>query len=221
MRFGGEAVWDAILKSQAVIEFSTDGHIVDANDNFLRLMGYGRDDVIGRHHRIFCSPEDLASPEYAAFWRQMAAGRFDSGLYRRLAADGRDVWLQATYNPILGDDGRPVGVLKIAADVTRQIQLEQMVARQLSESESLQAELSARDEERNMMLAELAGTVDAIARIAKQTNLLALNATIEAARAGEAGRGFAVVASEVKRLAGDTAVATHRAAEMLGQRRAA
>ncbi|HTG39788.1 methyl-accepting chemotaxis protein [Sphingomonas sp.] len=221
MRFGGSAVWDAILKSQAVIEFSPDGHVIDANDNFLRLMGYGRDDVVARHHRMFCSPEDLASPSYAAFWRQLAAGRFDSGRYRRIAADGRDVWLQATYNPVMGEDGYPVGVLKIAADVTRQMQLEQTVSRQLGEAETLQAALAEREAERDSMLAELTGTVDAIARIARQTNLLALNATIEAARAGEAGRGFAVVAAEVKRLAGDTAIATHRAAEMLGQRRSA
>jgi methyl-accepting chemotaxis protein len=221
MRFGGEAVWSAILRSQAVIEFRTDGHVVDANDNFLRLFGYAHEEIVGRHHRMFCAPEDLASIAYTIFWRKLAAGDFDSGAYRRIAADGRDVWLQASYNPILGEDGRPIGVLKIASDVTRQVQLERTVATQLEVAERLQGELAERDHEREAMLSELAGTVDAIARIANQTNLLALNATIEAARAGDAGRGFAVVAGEVKRLAGDTALATRRAGEMLGERRAA
>lgn len=221
IRFGGKAVWQAILKSQALIEFTPTGEIVDANDNFLELTGYTRESVVGRHHRIFCTDADAASPDYAAFWRKLGAGEYDSGVYARVAAGGREMWLQATYNPIIGRDGQPVGVLKMATDVTRAVQLERTVLAQLAEAERLQATLAERNDEREKMLGELRQTVTAIEGIARQTNMLALNAAIEAAKAGDAGRGFGVVASEVKRLAGDTAAATRRAADMLGTHEAA
>lgn len=221
IRFGGKAVWQAILKSQAIIEFTPTGEVVDANDNFLKLVGYTRESVIGRHHRIFCTDTDAVSPDYAAFWRKLGAGEYDSGVYRRVASGGRELWLQATYTPIIGREGQPVGVLKMATDVTRQVQLERTVSAQLAEAERLQAALAGRDAERETMLGELRQTVTAIEGIARQTNMLALNAAIEAAKAGDAGRGFGVVAAEVKRLAGDTAAATRRAADMLGGHEAA
>ncbi|MBB5698253.1 PAS domain-containing protein [Sphingomonas yantingensis] len=221
IRFGGKAVWQAILKSQAIVEFTPTGEIVDANDKFLRLTGYTRESVIGRHHRIFCTAAEAASPDYAAFWRKLGSGEYDSGTYRRVDAAGRELWLHATYNPILGREGQPIGVLKMATDVTRQVQLERTVSSQLAEAERLQAALADRDAEREKMLDELRQTVIAIEGIARQTNMLALNAAIEAAKAGDAGRGFGVVAAEVKRLAGDTAAATRRAADMLGTHEAA
>lgn len=221
IRFGGKAVWQAILKSQAIVEFTPTGDIVDANDNFLELTGYTRERVIGRHHRLFCTQAEVASPDYAAFWRKLGAGDYDSGVYARVAASGRELWLQATYNPIIGREGRPIGVLKMATDVTRAVQLERTVSAQLAEAERLQAALAGRDVERERMLGELRQTVTAIEGIARQTNMLALNAAIEAAKAWDAGRGFGVVAAEVKRLAGDTAAATRRAADMLGSHEAA
>lgn len=221
VRFGGKAVWQAILKSQAIIEFTPTGEVVDANDNFLELTGYTRERVIGRHHRLFCTDGEVRSPAYAAFWRKLGSGEYDSGVYARVAAGGRELWLQATYNPIIGRDGQPIGVLKMATDVTRQVQLERTVTAQLAEAERLQAALAGRDAEREKMLGELRQTVIAIEGIARQTNMLALNAAIEAAKAGDAGRGFGVVAAEVKRLAGDTAAATRRAADMLGTHEAA
>ncbi|MFG1993851.1 PAS domain-containing protein [Actinoplanes sp. NPDC048988] len=108
----------AISRSQAVIEFDLDGHVLDANENFLAVVGYRADEVIGRHHRMFVSAETAESAEYAEFWRRLRQGEFVSGEFHRYGKDGRDVWLQATYNPILGLDGKPWKVVKFASDVT-------------------------------------------------------------------------------------------------------
>ncbi|WP_409449583.1 MULTISPECIES: methyl-accepting chemotaxis protein [unclassified Brevundimonas] len=108
----------AIGRSQAVIEFDLDGRILDANDNLLKTMGYSLDEIRGQHHRTFMDPAEAASPAYAAFWRDLNAGRFVATKFRRLAKGGREVWLQASYNPVMGPDGRPAKVVKLAVDIT-------------------------------------------------------------------------------------------------------
>ena len=189
-----QAAWDAICRSQAVIEFDPRGIILWANDSFLATMGYALADVEGRHHRIFCEPGYADTPAYADFWRKLGRGEFDAGEYKRVGKDGRAIWLQATYNPVFRADGTVERILKIATDTTPAHQL--------------------RMELRNTVDG-LSDIVNSIGLIANQTNLLALNASIEAARAGEAGKGFAVVAAEVKKLAGDTHSATDRARAMV------
>ena len=206
-----DAAWQAICRSQSVIEFDLDGMILWANDNFLTTLGYTLADVVHKHHRLFCDPVYAASPEYAGFWRKLADGAFDKGLYRRIARDGRSVWLQATYNPVLGSDGYPTKIVKIASDLSEQVRLEQEVNARLADVRRFQLELED-------TLDELAPIVTSISRIAAQTGMLALNAAIEAARAGDAGRGFAVVAAEVKKLASDTRTATERASGMMARR---
>ncbi|MEM6927020.1 MAG: PAS domain-containing protein, partial [Myxococcota bacterium] len=109
---------DALSRSQAMIEFGLDGVIRTANDNFLEVMGYALDEIVGKHHSMFVTLPVARSPEYAAFWQRLAAGEFQAGVYRRLDREGRDVWIQASYNPILDEQGRPTGVLKSATDVT-------------------------------------------------------------------------------------------------------
>ena len=108
----------AIDRSQAVIEFALDGTVLTANRNFLDAMGYTLAEVRGKHHRMFCEPSLAASADYAEFWQRLAAGQFEGGIYKRLAKGGREVWLQATYNPILDDDGTPLKVVKFASDIT-------------------------------------------------------------------------------------------------------
>ena len=205
----------AIHRAAAVIEFDLTGHILDANENFLRLFGYRRGDIVGQHHRLLCNEADTLTAAYAQFWQRLGCGEYDAGRYQRRTRDGRAVWLQATYNPILDTDGYPVRIVKIASDVTLQVQLEQEAQKRLDDSARFQAELEARGEQLQRTLGQLSTIVSTINGIASQTNLLALNATIEAARAGEAGRGFAVVAQEVKKLASDTRRATEEAAAMM------
>lgn len=110
----------AINKAVAVIEFRLDGTIIKANKNFLDLMGYTLDEIKGQHHRIFVAPEERDAPEYAQFWQKLGRGEFDQRLYRRITKSGNEVWIQATYNPIMDAMGRPFKIVKYARDVTQQ-----------------------------------------------------------------------------------------------------
>lgn len=109
---------DAINRSQAVIEFDLQGNVLYANKNFLDCMGYDLEEIRGRHHRLFCMPDYATSKEYLMFWEKLGTGKFDSGQYQRLAKDGRQVWLQATYNPVIDTNGKPIKIVKFASDIT-------------------------------------------------------------------------------------------------------
>ena len=111
---------DAISKSQAVIEFDMEGIILDANDNFLSTLGYTLDEIKGQHHSLFVEPEFKVSHEYKAFWEGLNRGEFESKEYKRLGKGGKEVWIQASYNPILDLNGKPFKVVKFATDVTAQ-----------------------------------------------------------------------------------------------------
>jgi methyl-accepting chemotaxis protein len=115
-----EAKLSALDKSQAVIEFSMDGTILAANDNFLQTVGYHLDEIVGQHHRIFMDKEEAQSPEYAHFWQQLNRGEFVSAEFKRMAKGNREIWIQASYNPIFDDDGKPAKVVKYATDITEQ-----------------------------------------------------------------------------------------------------
>ncbi len=108
----------AIDRSMAIIEFTPDGTILSANENFCKTLGYAADEIIGKHHSLFVEADYARSPEYQAFWRKLGGGAYNSAQYRRLRKDGAPIYIQATYNPIMGQNGRVVGVLKIAADIT-------------------------------------------------------------------------------------------------------
>jgi methyl-accepting chemotaxis protein len=110
----------AINKSQAVIEFRLDGTIVTANKNFLDAMGYSLDEIKGKHHRIFVDASERESAAYRDFWSRLNRGEFQSAQYKRFGKGGREIWIQASYNPILDSSGRPTGVVKFATDITAQ-----------------------------------------------------------------------------------------------------
>lgn len=111
----------AINKSQAVIEFNLDGTIIKANDNFLGALGYSLSEIQGRHHKMFVDPTYAESPEYRQFWRDLADGRYQSGEYKRFGKGGKEIWIQATYNPITDLEGKLIKVVKFASDVTETV----------------------------------------------------------------------------------------------------
>jgi methyl-accepting chemotaxis protein len=110
----------AIGKSQAVIEFNLDGTVITANENFLNTLGYRLEEILGKHHSMFVDPTYARGEEYRGFWRQLNEGRFDSGEYKRIGKGGREVWIQAAYNPIFDLNGKPFKVVKYATDITQQ-----------------------------------------------------------------------------------------------------
>jgi methyl-accepting chemotaxis protein len=108
----------AINRSQAVIEFALDGTVVDANENFLTTLGYRLDEIKGKHHRMFVEPAEAQGAAYTAFWDKLRAGEFQVAEYKRIGKGGKVVWIQASYNPLFDAEGRPVGVVKFATDIT-------------------------------------------------------------------------------------------------------
>lgn len=111
---------EAIDKVQAVIEFELDGTIISANDNFLSAVGYPLDEIVGKHHRIFCDPEYVASSEYSELWESLSIGLHRAGEFRRIGKNNKEIWIQASYTPILDTEGKPFKVVKFATDITEQ-----------------------------------------------------------------------------------------------------
>ena len=238
-----KALVTAINRSMAVITFSPEGSVISANDNFLQVMGYRSQEIMGKHHRMFCSAELAKSAEYDAFWKQLNKGEFISGLFARQNHHGDTIWLRATYNPVFDPRGRLYQIVKFATDVTPQIvqnQRESDAAQQayasaletsenthkgravVEQSVGMMQQISTQLEQAtehiaalNLQSDQISSIVGTIRSIAEQTNLLALNAAIEAARAGESGRGFAVVADEVRNLALRTSKATEEIVEVV------
>ena len=110
----------AISRSQAVIEFDMSGTIVSANQNFLDTLGYQLPEIEGKHHSMFVIPEHRESAEYRDFWSKLNRGEYQAAQYKRIAKGGREIWIQASYNPILDSNGKPYKVIKFATDITAQ-----------------------------------------------------------------------------------------------------
>lgn len=185
---------DAIDKSQAVIEFDTNGNILTANDAFLSTLGYRLDEIVGKHHQIFCDAEYSATEEYQDFWRKLRSGEFDSGRYCRHGKNGEPVWIQATYNPIFDLNGTVIKVVKYASDVSAQVAVEESVTKIAKDvTEQTQAiatrasvvadgaqTLGATTEEMNASVEELSASIDSIAENSKQADDIAKHTQNEA-----------------------------------------
>lgn len=222
----------AILKSlddyMAIIKFTPTGHVLEANENFLKTMGVTMEQIMGEHHRNFCYDEFYQ--ENPHFWNELANGDKKSGRFLRKDGKNNAIWLEAVYSPVYNEIGEVTKVTKFAMDITDTVKLteqaieaasstsvetsavteqahfklkqvietSQITIDEIAQAKSVSLQLSTQADEINRILTAIQGVAD-------QTNLLALNAAIEAARAGEYGRGFAVVADEVRTLAGQTA----------------
>lgn len=123
----------AIGRSQAVIEFNTDGTIITANENFLAALGCRLDEIQGKHHSMFVEPSERGGSAYDQFWKALNRGEFQAGVYKRLGNGGKEVWIQATYNPILDANGKCSKIVKFATDITRKALVQRDIDRDLSE----------------------------------------------------------------------------------------
>ncbi|TFZ44801.1 methyl-accepting chemotaxis protein [Stenotrophomonas maltophilia] len=149
----------AIGKSQAVIEFSMDGRILSANDNFLATTGYSLDEVRGQHHALFVEPDHRGSEEYRQFWQKLGRGEYDAGQYRRLGKGGREVWIQASYNPILDLNGKPFKVVKYATDITAQVHENQAMQRAVAQTREVVAAAKGGDLTQRVATADKRGPI--------------------------------------------------------------
>ena len=194
----------AISKAQAVIEFEMDGTIVSANPNFLTTLGYSIEEIKGQHHSMFVDPAERSSPEYKAFWEKLNRGEHDSRQYKRFAKGGREVWIQASYNPICDASGKPMKVMKYASDITLTRKVAERVKEISNIVSSASSEMRATAESMARTAAEATNQAAAVANAAQvaSSNVQTVSA---------AGEELSASISEIARQVAESTNITQRA----------
>ncbi|MCA0317273.1 MAG: PAS domain-containing methyl-accepting chemotaxis protein [Proteobacteria bacterium] len=208
----------AIRKAQAVISFDLKGIVLDANENFLATLGYRLDEIVGQHHGMFVDPAERAKPAYAAFWESLERGEFQAAQYRRIGKGGREVWIQASYNPIFDKAGRPFKVVKFATDITAQIADQQRRAgvqrdiagglgsiaeavtsatQEATEAAAASTQTSGNVQAMAAGAEELTASVGEISRQVSQARDISARAVDEAARTNEIVSGLSTAAQRI------------------------
>lgn len=180
--------FNAIDKSQAVISFKMDGTVINANSNFLKALGgYSLDEIVGKHHRMFCDPTYAASQDYRNFWEKLNRGEFEARQYKRITKSGSEIWIQASYNPVLDKSGKPYKVVKYATEITAQKNAAIQLVKTLGDTAN---QLAAAAE-------ELSATATQLAKNSERTNTESSSA---ASAAEEVSKGVASVATNAEEM---------------------
>ena len=194
----------AINKAQAVIEFDMAGLIQDANDNFLSALGYSLSEVKGQHHSMFVDPVYRSSHEYRMFWEKLGRGEYDAGQYKRIAKGGSEIWIQASYNPILDLNGRPAKVVKYATDITAQRQVAERV-------KGISGIVAAAATQMQATAETMAAAADEATRQAGSVSLAAEAASMNVQTVASAGEELSASIGEIARQVTESTVVTQQA----------
>ncbi|MCJ2071098.1 PAS domain-containing methyl-accepting chemotaxis protein, partial [Methylobacterium sp. J-030] len=208
----------ALHRSQAVIAFTLDGTIVSANQNFLDAVGYRLDEIVGCHHSLFVGEGERSGEDYRAFWRALGRGEYQSGAFKRVAKGGRAVWIQATYNPITDEAGRPIRVVKFATDITaevneraRRAEIQKAVGDELDAIGGAVSDVSRQTQEAAQTVGQVTQDIRSMATGSEQLSLsvneisqqvshaaiIAGQAVDQAARTGEIVAGLSAQATQI------------------------
>lgn len=218
----------AIRKSQAVIEFDLAGTVLDANENFLRTVGYSLDEIKGKHHSLFVEPAQRGSDAYARFWKKLGRGEYDDGQYLRFGKGGRKLWIQASYNPILDALGKPYKIVKYATDITANVTAQEALRLAVEEIRSVVASAKAKDLTRRVPLSGASGEVgelcngvndllDSVAGIVRTVSEMSGQITANSARISRDGRDLAERTEEQASSLEETAATTEELAASVKQ----
>ena len=204
------SMFEAINKVQGVIEFNMDGKVLHANSNFLAALGYSLEEIKGQHHRLFVEEAYRQSAEYREFWAKLQRGEYDAGQYKRIGKGGKEVWIQASYNPVLAADGKPLKVVKYATDITEQVRMRDHMANVLSGVVAQSQDLDAAADQLSTVSQEMSANAE---ETAAQSNTVASAAEQVSANVQTVAAGTEEMSASIREIARNAAEAAKVAGE--------